>query len=343
MPASSVGGASTPADAGASTPTSKPTAPTPSGGTPQQASPEPRPRARQQRKADGFGGPALPGGGRLVGAEAREPVRPVRELIPSRLASLPTSEAVARRFAGDFALLDGQLRPRTLPASERAARAWSFFMAYAEAAAARGPHPKTLETFLQALKEQGLASYRDADSGRDMLALARWVLSAPTPREAQERGASVHLEPPPEVLLSEEADVPRPPSTHPETPAPRAHRELRDSAFTATPERPALERAEERGGFHPPSAVPPGGSPLPPPTPPLSREPRSAAEERGAGSRLSGTDKRLGSHMLWNVLHRFRADPEDSAEAQAEYNRLIFGAVLALVGLGLAGVVFLAL
>jgi hypothetical protein len=47
--------------------------------------------------------------------------------------------------------------------------------------------------------------------------------------------------------------------------------------------------------------------------------------------------------MLWNVLHRFRAGPEDSADAHAESNRLIFGAVLALVFLSLAGVVFLAM
>jgi hypothetical protein len=279
--------------------------------------------------------------GRLVGAETREPVRPVRELIPSKLATLPDGEAVARRFAGDAALLEGQLRPRTLPASERAERAWAFFMVYAEAATAREPQPKAQETFLRALEEQGLAPYRDADTGRDALALARWVLSAPTPREAQERGATVHLEPPPEVLLAEEAAVPQqPPAQQPE--APRARRELRDSEFASTPERPALERAEERGE---PSRMQTSQAsiPLPPPTLPLTREARSAAEERVAGPRLAGTDKRLGARMLWNVLHRFRAEPEDSALAHAEYNRLIFGAVLTLVGLGLAGVVFLSM
>lgn len=326
---------------GAPTPTPNPTPgmPAPSGRTP-PAPTEPNPHARQ-RKADGFGGSTLPGGGRLGGGEARGPVRPVLELIAPKLATLPSGEAVAKRFAGDSALLDGQLRPRTLPASERAERAWTFFMAYAEAASGREPSPKAVETFLRALEEQGLASYRDADTGRGVLALARWVLSAPTPREAQERGATVHLEPPPEVLLSEEAAPPQQPAA-PERPAPRAHRELRDSEFASASERPALERAEEQGeaSFLPASQA---GTTLPLPTQALAREPRTAAEERVAASRLGGTDKRLGAQMLWNVLHRFRAGPEDSADAHAEYNRLIFGAVLALVFLSLAGVVFLAM
>jgi hypothetical protein len=42
--------------------------------------------------------------------------------------------------------------------------------------------------------------------------------------------------------------------------------------------------------------------------------------------------------MLWNVLHRFRSNPEEGAVAEGQWERLAFGAVLALVGLALAAV-----
>ncbi|NRD59679.1 hypothetical protein HQQ75_42005, partial [Corallococcus exiguus] len=53
-----------------------------------------------------------------------------------------------------------------------------------------------------------------------------------------------------------------------------------------------------------------------------------------------GSDRRLGGRMFWNVLHTFRAgeDTEDSAVTQAQWDRMIFGAVLAMVGLALAAI-----
>ncbi|NOK23752.1 hypothetical protein HMI50_42935 [Corallococcus carmarthensis] len=44
--------------------------------------------------------------------------------------------------------------------------------------------------------------------------------------------------------------------------------------------------------------------------------------------------------MFWNVLHAFRAgeDTEDSAVSQAQWDRMVFGAVLAMVGLALAAI-----
>lgn len=299
------------------------------------ASPEPRPG----RRDDGFGGMTQrASGGLLGGGEARVPVRPVRELVPAKLSEVSRQEVVAQRFASDTALLSGQLQPRSLPGSERTQRLWAFFIAYAEAAAAQEPHPDTPEIFLTTLEEHGLGAWHDAASGQDALALARWILAAPTPEEARARAESVQLEPPPEVLLAESAPAPE----HPEAPRPQAPRELRDSAFTESAERPAPERIGERGEFVRASPSQPGGV-LHPPTPALSRDGRAEGDARVSGSRLSGTDKRLGPHLLWNVLHRFRASPEDSAQMQATWNRLAFGAVLALVGLALAGVALLSL
>lgn len=294
-------------------------------GTPR--TPEPRPGLRD----DGFGGMARrASGGLLGGGEARVPVRPVRDLVPAKLAEPSRQEVVAQRFASDTALLSGQLQPRSLPGSERTQRLWAFFIAYAEAAAAQEPHPDTPEIFLATLEEYGLGAWHDAATGQDALALARWILAAPTPEEARARAESIQLEPPPEVLLAESAPAPE----HAEAPSPQAPRELRDSAFTESAERPALERTAGR-------AQPDGV--LHPPVPSLSRDGRAEADARVPGSRLSGTDKRLGPHLLWNVLHRFRASPEDSAQMQATWNRLAFGAVLALVGLALAGVVLMSL
>ncbi|RKG63715.1 Immediate early protein ICP0, partial [Corallococcus sp. CA054B] len=53
-----------------------------------------------------------------------------------------------------------------------------------------------------------------------------------------------------------------------------------------------------------------------------------------------GSDRRLGGRMFWNVLHAFRAgeDTEDSSVSQAQWDRMVFGAVLAMVGLALAAV-----
>ena len=106
--------------------------------------------------------------------------------------------------------------------------------------------------------------------------------------------------------------------------------------------RPPLERMGERGEFvRAPPSLP--GAVIQPPTPGLSRDGHTDADARVSGSRLSGTDKRLGPQMLWNVLHRFRASPEESAQMQATWNRVAFGAVLALVGLALVGVVLMSL
>ncbi|RKH16910.1 Immediate early protein ICP0, partial [Corallococcus sp. CA031C] len=50
-----------------------------------------------------------------------------------------------------------------------------------------------------------------------------------------------------------------------------------------------------------------------------------------------GSDRKLGGRMFWNVLHRFRAGPEeDDALSEGQWDRMVFGAVLAITGVALA-------
>ncbi|RKH38222.1 Immediate early protein ICP0, partial [Corallococcus llansteffanensis] len=51
----------------------------------------------------------------------------------------------------------------------------------------------------------------------------------------------------------------------------------------------------------------------------------------------SRSDRKLGAQMLWNVLHRFRAGPdEEDAVSEGQWDRMVFGAVLAMAGVALA-------
>ncbi len=64
-----------------------------------------------------------------------------------------------------------------------------------------------------------------------------------------------------------------------------------------------------------------------------------ASSEDDAWTRHGTTNKRLGLNMLWNVLHRSRDNPEDSALAQEKWDRVTFGAMLALIGIALLVIV----
>jgi hypothetical protein len=121
---------------------------------------------------------------------------------------------------------------------------------------------------------------------------------------------------------------------------PRRPHEARESAPSSGPERPAVEHHEELPAEAAAQEVPTPEALLLPPSPQGRREdtPEAAAEHREAGG-----ERRLGPRMMWNVLHRFRSAPEDSAVEQEKWDRAAFGAALALVGLGLAAMVLLGL
>ncbi|QAT88513.1 hypothetical protein EJ065_6988 [Corallococcus coralloides] len=228
----------------------------------------------------------------LGAGEARGPVLDVESLLPSDLNDLESHLAVGKRFASDGALLAAQVRPSSLPSSDRVARLWAFFAAYAEAAAQHPPAAEGKAAFEQALKDQGFAGLQDAHTGQNGVEAGKWVMDAPTPQEARERADAVRLEPPPDVRHSEQA-APLTPGLYQPLPGPFVRRDAQ-------------------------------GRPL------QNDDPRDR----------QGTDRRLGGRMFWNVLHAFRAgeDTEDSSVTQAQWDRMVFGAVLAMVGLALAAV-----
>jgi hypothetical protein len=294
---------------------------------------------------DGFRAPKQTGTRPALGqGPMRGPVLPVKELVPKGLDKLPNQEGVAKRFASDAALLHQQVRPSDLPSTERAARLWAFFAAYAEAAAAHQGTPEGNELFDKALTEQGFAELRDAQTGEDGLKKAKWVLESPHPEEAKQRAEQVQLEPPPEVLLSESAQQQPPPEAQqarkPEEPqTPR--QESKDSAFTQPSERPALERVEGQSEF---MRVSPQTADAPRPImQPVTPDKRGFEQVGPELQRLGGNLKKLGGNMLWNVLHRFRSSPEDSAIEKEKFSQLAFGAILAFVGLMLLGILLVSL
>jgi hypothetical protein len=285
---------------------------------------------------DGFGATPTTGNRPALGqGEARGRVLPVRDLLPGGLEKLLSQEGVAKRFASDLALLHQQLRPSEMPSSERALRAWAFFTAYAEAAAGHESTPEGRETFDKALKDQGFSELRDAHTGDDGLAAAQWVLEASNPEEARSRAEQVKPEPPPEVKLSESAqpaETPRKAQAQAKDEPPQApSQEHRDNTFSQGPERPALERIPGQAEF---VRVSPQLTQMPPQVMvPVRADAERLGGDEAPLDRWKGRAKRLGRNMLWNVLHRFRAGPEDSAIENEKWDQIAFGAVLAIVGM----------
>lgn len=256
------------------------------------------------RQGDIFRTPPPPPAGRppLAGDE-RPPVKSVEELVPPGLEDTAGQEELGHRFGSDAALLAAHLKPSQLSGSERATRLWAFFAAYAEAAAAKPPQEEAKAAFREGLEGQGFAELRDAHTQENGVDRALWVLNARSPEEVRERAATVRLEPPPDVRHSEAAS------------------------------RQESQAAEQ------PLALPPGARNLEVPRGtlvPVRLEAREAdTEEEQEEARKRKTNRKLGKQMLWNVLHRFRSDPEDGALADANWDRATFGAMLALAAIAL--------
>ncbi|WP_224246858.1 hypothetical protein [Hyalangium gracile] len=296
-------------------------------------------------RRDGFGtAPTTSNRPALGTGEVKGPVLPVEQLIPEGLDELGDLEAVAKRFASDGALLHQQIRPSDLPSTDRAVRLWAFFTAYAEAAAGKDGQGDAQQIFDKALKEQGFGEYRDARTGDDGAKAARWVLQSGSPEEARERADQVELEPPPEVLLSEAArsqegakgTQPQEAARRPDEPPPQSQA-LKDSAFSQGPERAPLERMPGQSEFvrvNPQLADMPKAVILPQNPDQLRRSDDDSPVSRfdDLMKKLNG-NMRLGSNMLWNLLHRSRNGPEDSAIEKEKWNQLVFAAIIAFVGL----------
>ncbi|WP_342376764.1 Immediate early protein ICP0 [Myxococcus stipitatus] len=255
--------------------------------------------------------PSVPQQHPSLGGQERAPVRKVAELIPPGLEKVATQVELGQRFGSDAALLAAHLKPSQLPSTERATRLWTFFAAYAQAAAAQPPQKEAQAAFRDALKGQGFAELRDARTGQDGVTQGLWVLSARTPEEARERVASVRLEPPPEVLHSEAA----------------LRKEGAGEQAAAS-----TQRGTEalRGGPVTPQARGADG-------------PSTEVDEALDGAHSRRTNRRLGPMMLWNVLHGFREGREDEAVTQGQWDRAAFGAMLALAAIALIVVALVSL
>jgi len=266
--------------------------------------------AQPPRPRDNFRPQQPPTSHPPMGGQERAPVKSVAELVPPGLADTPDPESLGRRFASDAALLASHLAPPQLPGSERATRLWAFYTAYATAAAQHPQVPEAREAFREALEGQGFAELRDARTGEDGVTRGLWVLEARTPAEARTRAAAVQLAPPPEVRHSEEVGA------RPAEQAPAQAAGARASSAPQAPVMPALRPRDEVGSE-------------------VDSEEDALSQDRDA-RRQRGTDRRLGARMLWNVLHRFRSAPEDGAVAEGQWERVTFGALLALLGIALA-------
>jgi hypothetical protein len=326
----------------------------------------PREPAQASRKADGPDQVivAKPGG-----PDVSEDVKPLEDLLPEFSEPLG-QELLAHHFDEELGFLGSQLRPSRLPPSERAARLWAFFLAYAEANAKdpAGHSAAGRERFQEVLTKHGFGALQDAATGKDGVQVALEMLEARSPEELQARLAGVQIEPGPEMLPSEvfhpveqqavpqqkaRAEAPEHHTTLPEPPTTElpATPEHPESHFDAKPERtPQQQRkAAEPAVFdqkepeplavtHPQTSPPPPGVLVPQPGM-LPRVGQGVApnpeDEVEPGRERRGTNKRLGPHMLWNALHGLRDSPEDSSLQQAEWGKAAFGAIIALAGAAL--------
>lgn len=326
----------------------------------------PRDPARAQRKADGPDQVLVPKPG---GPDVSEDVKQLEDLLPEFTESIG-QELLAHHLDEELGFLGSQLRPSRLPPSERAARLWAFFLAYAEANAKdpAGQSAAGRERFQEVLTKHGFGALQDAATGKDGVQVALEMLEARSPEELQARLADVRIEPGPEMLPSEvslpvephavppqeaRAEAPEQHTPRPELPVtePPATPEHPESHFDAKPERtPSQQRkAAEPAAFdqkepeplavtHPQTSPPPPGVLVPQPGL-LARAGQGVAlnPEDGVepGRERRGTNKRLGPHMLWNALHGLRDSPEDSSLRQAEWGKAAFGAIIALAGAAL--------
>ncbi|QRN98551.1 hypothetical protein JRI60_05750 [Archangium violaceum] len=297
-----------------------------------------------------------PRGMEVRGGEAK----PLEDLLPE-LGESTGLESLAHHLSEEARYLGLDIRPSRLAPSERAERLWNFFLAYAEANA-RDPAGQTeagFERFREVLIQNGFTGLRDANTGWDGVEVALQLLEARSPEELQAKLAEVRIEPGPEMLPSEvstpvaEEHITLPEMPAVEVPVAEDQSSLKDDPFHSKPERSAQKQPVAEGPAEFDQAEPPPPAPFqvgarPPPgvvvppgmVPPGVDDPDDVPN---AGHDRRGTNKRLGSHMLWNVLHRFRDPPELSALEREKWSQVAFGAILALVGATLLVIMFASL
>jgi hypothetical protein len=160
-----------------------------------------------------------------------------------------------------------------------------------------------------------------------------------TKKAASEPAAARKSEPPvdpDETTQPQDAPESQAKAAEPHAKAAATERPPRAAETPQTPEQ-QQQKQKERGDAQPLAAAALSqGLPNPalvPPRQPVS--PRDARQEDLQGPERYGTNKRLGSNMLWNSLHGLRSAPEDSEVLKEKWNQLAFGTIIALVGAAL--------
>jgi hypothetical protein len=176
--------------------------------------------------------------------------------------------------------------------------------------------------FASALRDIGFEEFRDARTGKDGVQIAKDLLRSGSVEELERKFAKLDLQ----RTQTLEDPIPSPAITR-EIPA-EPMRELGMSANQAAQDRAA--KALDLGASNKPPMI----DGLPPPK--VTLEMRQLDDPK---SEVRGTRQKLGKKMLWNVLHTFRRSGDDTAEEEAKWDRLTFGAVMILVLVMLAAIV----
>lgn len=309
------------------------------------ALPPQKPAVKQPAVPTGTLGPELAS----ATPEGTGEAKPLEDLIPMFSEAID-QESLAHHFKEELGFLGTQLRSAQLPRSTRAQRLWAFFQAYAEASA-RTPDTHSLkgkEVFQAALQEHGFTELQDVNTGKDGVTVAMELLEAKSPEELQQKLANLRMEAKPEPVRTEVPAQPEAPAQPPqaEVSTPEAPAPELPAHASATPQRaehsaettgPVFDQAEPEKALA--AQLPPvhaQGPQMPQLAGALPRTLRpdepSLEELYGVGRDRRGTDKKLGSHMLWNVLHKLRDSPEDDAVKREQWSQLAFGAIVFLVG-----------
>ncbi|WP_375768311.1 hypothetical protein NR798_42625 [Archangium gephyra] len=283
------------------------------------------------------------------GLEASGDAKPLEELLPAFPEPIG-QEALAHHLGEELRFLGAELRPSRLPPSERTARLWAFFLAYAQANAKdpAGQSEAGRARFHEVLTEHGFSALYDVNSGRDGVEVAMELLKARSPQELNEKLANVRIEPRPETLPSEVSIPVEQHTAPPELPetGQSATQARKDSPFEPAAERqvqqqpkPEQARFDQKEQLTPlalQTNAAPQGVVLPPGLK-TQADPRVSVnpEDELPGRDRQGTNKRLGAHMLWNALHSLRDSPEDTAVKREQWSQLAFGAIITLVGAAL--------
>ncbi|MFY0528181.1 hypothetical protein ACN28I_35165 [Archangium gephyra] len=283
------------------------------------------------------------------GPEASGDAKPLEDLLPAFPEPIG-QEALAHHFGEELRFLGAELRPSRLPPSERTARLWAFFLAYAQANAKdpAGQSEAGRARFQEVLTEHGFSAMYDVNTGRDGVEVALELLKARSPQELNEKLANVRIEPRPETLPSE-VSIPveqqASPSTLPENERP-ATQAQKGSPFEPAaekqiqqqpkPEQARFDQKEQPAPLALQTNAAPQGVVLPP-APKTQMDPAGSPnpEDEPLKRDRYGTNKRLGPHMLWNALHGLRDSGEDTAVKREQWSQLAFGAIITLVGAAL--------